>query len=188
MEDVGGRPVHQAREWQQGARRLDKETKTANWHKQNPNKISASLILDPTSGNLTKQLKEACSKFQKTSGIFVTVRERAGVSVRSDSKSEPLREKGCHRVDCLCCSRGKPGMCEKNSVGYRISCESCQGRGKWAHYEGQTSRNVYSRELKHQENLKYEKEDSPLWKHCVLEHQGNKQTFIMKPLRNFNSC
>ena len=69
-------------------------------------------------------------------------------------------------------------MCEKNSVGYRISCESCQGRGKWAHYKGGTSRNVYSTGLEHQENLKYEKEDSSLWKHCVLEHQGNKQTFI----------
>ena len=119
VEDEGGRPVHRAREWQQAGRRLDKETKTANWHKQNPNQIFVPLILDPTSGNLTKQLKEACSQFQKTSGISVTVRERAGESVRSDSKSEPLREKGCHRVDCLCCSRGKPGMCEKNSVGYR---------------------------------------------------------------------
>ena len=146
VEDEGGRPVHRAREWQQAARRLDKETKTANWHKQNPDQIAAPLILNLTSGNLTKQ---------KTSGISVTVRERAGVFVRSDSKSEP-REKGCHRIDCLCCSRGKPGMCEKNSVGYRISSESCQGRGKWAHYKGENSRNGYSRGLEDQENLKYE--------------------------------
>ena len=47
VEDEGGRPVHRAREWQQAARRLDKETKTANWHKQNPDQIAAPLILNP---------------------------------------------------------------------------------------------------------------------------------------------
>ena len=70
VEDEGGRPVHRAREWQQAARRLGMETKTANRHKQNPNQISAPLILEPLSGNLTKQLKEACSQFQKTVGIL----------------------------------------------------------------------------------------------------------------------
>ena len=63
-------------------------------------------------------------------GINVTVRERAGTSIRSDAKSEPLRTKGCDRDDCLVCSSGKPGMCDKNSVIYRITCESCLGAGK----------------------------------------------------------
>jgi hypothetical protein len=178
----------QAREWQKAARRLDKETKPANWHKTDPTQISAPLIVDPTSGKLTAKLKEKCQQFQKTSGMSVKVRERAGLSVRSDAKSEPLRSKGCQRINCLCCSQGKPGNCERNSVGYRISCEGCLGDGRWAHYEGETSRNSFSRGIEHQEDLKSEKEDSPLWKHCLLEHQGVKQVFIMKPLKNFSSC
>ena len=32
-EDEGGRPIHRSRELQKAARRLDKETKPANWHK-----------------------------------------------------------------------------------------------------------------------------------------------------------
>ena len=47
VEDEGGRPVHRAREWQQAARRLDKETSIVNWHKLDPSQISAPLIIDP---------------------------------------------------------------------------------------------------------------------------------------------
>ena len=149
VEDEGGRPVHRAREWQQATRRLEKELKPANWHtsKSDGEQISAPLIVDPTNGNLTKKLKDICSKFKTANGINVTVRKRAGTSIRSDAKSEPLRTKGCDRDDCLVCPSGKPGMCENNSVGYRITCESCLGTGKWLHYEGEIGRNVYSRGL-----------------------------------------
>ena len=142
VEDNGGRPIHRAREWQQSARRLEKELRTANWHKTDKAEISAPLIVDPTAGKLTKKLKETCEKFFKSSGISVTVRERAGLSLKSDAKSEPLRRKGCNRTDCLCCAKGKPGMCETNSVGYRITCEGCQVDGKWAFYEGETGQNA----------------------------------------------
>ena len=37
VEDKGGRPVNRAREWKQAARRLEKETKTAYWHKTSKN-------------------------------------------------------------------------------------------------------------------------------------------------------
>ena len=68
VEDEGGRPIHRAREWQKAARRLDKETKPANWHKTYPNQISSLLIVYPTSGEMTANLKEKCKQFQKTSG------------------------------------------------------------------------------------------------------------------------
>ena len=72
-------------------------------------------------------------------------------------KSEPLRRKGFDRTDCLCCEKGKPGMWETNSVGYRIKCVGCQGAGKWAFYEDDTGQNAYTRGLKHQEDLKKQK-------------------------------
>jgi hypothetical protein len=61
---------------------------------------------------MAKRLKEACSKFNAANGISVTDRERAGTSIRSDAKSEPLRQKGCNRIDRLVCYSGKGGMCE----------------------------------------------------------------------------
>ena len=188
VEDSGGRPVHRAREWQQSTQRLEKEMKGATWHKGEKDEISAPLIIDPLAGNLTNGLKDVCAKFQAASGLRVTVRERAGVSLKHDAKAEPLRNNSCGRHDCLCCSKGKPGKCEQNSVGYRIKCESCQGAGKFVHYEGETGRSTYSRGLEHQKDIRYKDEESPLWKHCLLEHNGVAQSFVMKALGSFKSC
>ena len=68
------------------SRRLERELRPANWHqsKSKPDNLSAPLIVDPTSGTLTRKLKEICGKFKNANGIRVTVRERAGKSVRSD--------------------------------------------------------------------------------------------------------
>ena len=98
MEDKGGRPIHRAREWQQATRRLEKELRAGNWHKGDKKEISAPLIVDPTNGNLTKNLKDTCNKFHQATGIKVTVRERAGSSLKSDAKPEPLRNKSCGRA------------------------------------------------------------------------------------------
>ena len=38
------------------------------------------------------------------------------------------------------------------------------------------------------EDLRAEREDKPLWKHCLLEHNGIHQSFTMKTLKYFNSC
>ena len=116
--------------------------------------ISAPLIIDPTAGALTGALKSACNKYYEATGVQVTVCLRAGFSVGSDAKSEPLRQKSCGRDNCLCCSTGHPGGCETNSVGYRITCESCQGAGSWAQYEGESGRNAFSQGLEHQEDLR----------------------------------
>ena len=73
-------------------------------------------------------------------------------------------------------------------MGYRIQCEGCLGAGKWARYEGEIVQNAYTRGLKHQEDLKNEKEDSALCKHSLLEHGGHKRSFIMKTFGNFSSA
>ena len=74
-------------------------------------------------------------------------------------------------------------------MGNIISCASCHGEERWAHYEGETGRDCFSRGLEHQEDLRSVKEDTtPLWKHGLPEHSEEKEIFIMKPLKNFSSC
>ena len=46
--------------------------------------------------------------------------------------------------------------------------------------KGESGRNAYSRGLEHQRDLQDEKEDSPLWKHCTLQHNNEKVNFSMK--------
>ena len=88
VEGGGGRPVHRAREWQQAARRLERELKHANrlTSKSDREQISALLIVDPTNGNLTNKLEYICSKVNTANGVSFMVRERAGKSIRSDVK------------------------------------------------------------------------------------------------------
>ena len=187
-EDEGGRPVHRARSWQKSARRLEKERKGTTWHKSNPERVSAPLIIDPTAGALTEKMKAVCKDFGATMGMDVKVVERAGKAVKSDAKSEPLRNKSCGRDNCMCCSSGNEGGCETNSIAYKIECQGCLAAGKSAEYEGESARNGFSRGLEHQDSLRKEREDSPLWKHCQLVHNGEKQTFSMSVVGSFQSC
>ena len=187
-EDKGGRPIHRARSWQKSARRLEKERKKTTWHKTSADRVSAPLIIDPTAGELTGKMKAACRDFGVSMGMDVRVIERAGRSVKSDAKSEPLRSKDCGRAKCMCCSTGNPGGCETNSVGYKLVCQGCLMAGRSAEYHGEAARNCYSRGLEHQDGESNEREDSPLWKHCQLVHGGEKQTFSMVVTGSFHSC
>ena len=119
-QEEGVRPVHRAREWQLRARRLEKEGKKETWYKAEGDQISAPLIISPTAGRMTEEIRAVCDKYNKTSAIRIAVRTRAGQPVRGDSKPEPFRRAGCSRNNCLACSNGERGSCEKNSSGYRI--------------------------------------------------------------------
>ena len=188
-EDNRTRPIHRARVLQLRARRLEKESRREAWYKSDSPStlISAPLIISPTAGDLTARLKAVCDKYLKSSDIKVVTRMRAGNPLKRDPKPEPFRRAGCLRDTCLVCREGEPGNCEVNSSGYRIKCIPCLLDGKKAVYEGETGRNPYSRGLEHQDNLRNELEDSPLWKHCTLEHGGEKVKFCMKALRSFKS-
>ena len=70
---------------------------------------------------------------------------------------------------------------------YQISCQECGGRSKKSEYTGETSRTAYLRGREHLEGLAEEKEDNPLWKHCLSDHGGEKVGFRMKVLRGHRS-
>ena len=178
-EDQGIRPVHRSRHWKTKERQREKERKVTNWHKTQRDQVSAPLIIDPTSGSMTSEIKEVCRRFEAVTGMRVAVQERAGDSIKHIAKAEPLRERGCEREDCFPCTTGGEGKCEKNGVGYRIECLSCQRVGLTTLYEGETARNAYTRGLEHEDALRMEDEENALWKHCVVQHQGVKAEFSM---------
>ena len=185
-EDQGIRPIHRPRSWKEEERRRAKEMERTSWHQTKPNQVSAPLIIDPTAGEMTKEMKVACRNFERVTGWRVPVVERAGRSMRSMAKAEPLKEKGCQRPECFPCSTGG-GNCERNGSGYRISCERCRRDGKVTEYEGETGANGFSRGKEQAGGLRMEEEDNALWKHCQLEHGGEKVEFSMKVLGSFQS-
>ena len=80
-EDQGTRPIHRSRHWKARERQKEKDLKVTNWHKTQRNQTSAPLIIDPTSGSMTSEIKEVCRKFEVVTGMRVVVQERAGDSI-----------------------------------------------------------------------------------------------------------
>ena len=64
-------------------------------------------------------------------------------------------------------------------MGYRIECLTCQRAGLSTLYEGETARNAFTRGIEHQNALRLEDEENPLWKHCLVQHGGFKAEFCM---------
>ena len=105
----GVRPIRRAREWQLEARRRAKESKREAWHQAEDGQVSAPLILDPTAGKTDSRNEESLRRFEKANNNRVVTKERAGMAMRQDAKSEPYRKRGCNRGNCLVCKEGKPG-------------------------------------------------------------------------------
>ena len=74
----------------------------------------------------------------------MAVQEKAGDSVKHVAKPEPLRKKSCGRAECFPYTTGR-GKFEKNGAGYKIVCLTCLRDGKCTEYEGETSRNGFTR-------------------------------------------
>ena len=139
---------------------------------------------------MLKKMKTVCTKFEESHGIRVQVCPRAGKSVSTDAKPEPLRKLGCRREDCLPCqSPGRvKGDCEKNPVTYKSTCQTCLLDGRKTTYEGETGRNAFTRGLEHQSGLQSKSENSALWKHCVLEHASQEADFSMEIVQCHSTC
>ena len=130
---------------------------------------------------MSREMKEVCRKFQEVTRWRIPVIERAGRSVRSIAKAEPLKEKGGKRQDCFRCTSGG-GNCERNRSEYRIKCKSCQLAIVVFLYEGETGKNWYTQGKEHQDALKLEKKENALWKHCQIQQNEEKATIAMKVL------
>ena len=143
-EDEGMRPVHRSRDGKRRERKREKEKKLTNWHQNQKGQASATLILGPTAGNMTKEIKDVCKKIEQFTGMSVAVKERSGDAIKHGAKAEPLKNKGCKNPEeCFCCSTGG-GPCRKNGAGYGIRCETCHRAGKLTLYEGETGGNSFT--------------------------------------------
>ncbi len=92
--------------------------------------------------------------------------------------SDPFKEPGCGREDCLVCTTFGQGNCNTESITYRIDC-SVEGCEKDV-YKGETAFNAYTRGREHMGRLAArDLNNSPLWRHCMEQHGGEEQNFWM---------
>ena len=55
-------------------------------------------------------------------------------------------------------------------------------------YDGESGSNCYTRGKQQEDGLRLKDEENPLWKHCLVEHEGRTAEFSMKQTNVFGSC
>ena len=138
--------------------------------------------------HISNRMKETCTQVKEEYNMDIKVCERGGTKVGSLVKSDPLKPSVCGRGDCFPCAEEGGGDCSKSCAAYRMECLECPKNKLSAVYHGETGRNGYSRGLEHFAGLKNKKEDNPLWKHCVLQHNGQQVQFKMVCLKSFKTA
>ena len=84
---------------------------------------------------------------------------------------------GCERDLCFPC-RDTPGKCMRQGGVYKITCLTCTD--KVSVYFGETARTLHDRGLEHPKALNRRSDETPLWEHHQIEHQGQEIAFKMK--------
>jgi hypothetical protein len=191
----GGTPLYRSRSWQRSRRDTEKALKVVTWYKTK-DKITniAPLIMNPTQdGYLKKEADRICQLFRDTHQLGIKVMERGGKKSSADVTSNHKGQKLCTRANCMICKvEGSKGGCRGQGMSYSNTCLSCpHGKGnesESAVYYGETGASNYERGTAHLRDLAKELEDSPLWKHCELIHNGEHVEFQMETTGSFPVC
>ena len=191
-EREGERPLFRPKTFMEEERAMAKLVKAKRWHKAGGEEdilAGAPLIVCPRAGGaVARKMKAVCKQFKEEHKIEVKVYERGGLKVGSLAKSDPLKPAMCGRDNCFPCTSGGGGDCSKSSVGYRLECLKCPETNMSAKYDGESGNNGFTRGLDHQDGLDKKREVNPLWKHCEIQHNGEKVNFKMVCLKSFPSA
>ena len=174
-ETQGIRPVNRAKTWHKVERTEQKERKKKGWYKQGG---FDSVLFIPSTPN--GKLKHMYQTEIRKSGLRIKVVERTGRTLKSQLQtSNPFKQQGgCGRPSCFICTTTKKGNCNRESITYKVECEgeTCT-KNK---YRGESAGNGYNRGIKHMSDLSSRNaSNSPLWRHCLEEHNGELQSFQM---------
>jgi hypothetical protein len=193
--EAEGIPLYRARSWEKERRQMEKDLKICKWYEsRTPIPNIAPLIINPTmDGFLKEEADKICSLFKETHGMGIKIMQRGGRKATAEVASDPKGSKLCQRPNCMICTApDSKGGCRGQGMGYTQTCLRCpNGKGMEKDssvYFGETGRSNYERGVSHLRDLASEKEDTPLWKHCELIHEGEHVEFKMESIGSFPNC
>ena len=177
----GLRPINRPKDWQRDERIEEKQKKKLTWYKQGG--FESVMFVPTTPGaKLRKMYEHAIRK----SGIRIKVVERTGRTLKSQlQRSNPFRQRQCGRSDCFVCTTTTKGNCSTESITYKIECDESNCIDV---YKGETATNGYTRGKEHLQVLTAkDAANSPLRRHCLMEHGGEMQGFRMSITNTFRN-
>ena len=180
-ETNGIRPMHRPKEWKRAERIEEREDKKKTWLKRGG---FDSVLFIPTTPN--GKLKKMYEEIIRRSGIRMKVVERTGRKLRSQLQtSNPFKEPECGREDCFVCRTFGQGNCNAEGITYKIDCSATECQKN--RYKGESSHNAYTRGGEQMTKLANKDPNSPLWRHCMEQHEGEVQTFLMSVTGTFKN-
>ena len=166
----GERPMYRPKGWNIEDREKERTRKKVNWYKKNG---SESVIFVPATPG--SQLQKEYQREVRSQRFKVGVVEKADESLKKMlQRSSPLKERQCRRMDCLVCTTGGKGPCDRQGGTYEIVCNECDSV-----YIGESSRSAYTRGAEHMKLFSKKDERSALWRHCKEKHGGELRDFNM---------
>ena len=104
-------------------------------------------------------------------------------------KSNPTEMPGCDNDNCLPCrtGRGDGGRCQGSGVNYAVECQLCPAGAK-SLYLGESSRNLYSRCIEHEDRYRTGSDKSFMLKHQSKEHHGEAGQYTAKVTASTRDC
>lgn len=144
--------------------RADTVASRRDWYKKDE-KYNSVMFVQPTERS---ELKKKVQQIARKNGVKVKVVEKAGQTVKKVlQRSNPFAKFICGRTDCMVCKFGKQGDCRSRGCGYQLMCKADSRK-----YRGQTGRSIYERFKEEVRDWKNKSENSPLWRHSELYHEG----------------
>ena len=140
-------------------------------------------------GELAAKLRQIANN-EAEAGVKFKVVETGGRSMKREfQRSNPMETAGCDDVNCLPCKtgRGSGGRCLSSGVNYAVECQLCPA-GARSLYLGETSRNLYTRCLEHEEMKRSGSDKSFMLKHQTREHQGEAGQYTAKVTASNRDC
>ena len=162
------------------------QTKANWWKKKGGEKYKSVLFVPPTPGaKLAKLIQAREAQLNSDCENRIKVVEGKGAKLKDFLiRKNPFGTQECQKMLCPLCKKtphSDPGSlhrnrtpCETASVGYSVICLNCRANNILTTYEGETGRLANVRTSEHILDLEKNKKESPLVKHKILHHKGEK--------------
>ena len=187
-DESGTRPIYRPRDWQAGERRRTKERKRNDWSTRGGH--VAPIFVPPTpNGELAKLLRDVAER-EAEAGVWFKVLESGGTAMKSTLQtSNPTATLGCTDPGCIACrhGRGDGGDCTRSNITYEVECQQCPD-GEKSKYTGESSRNLFTRGIEHENNYQNRSHKSFMLKHQERMHQGAAGHYTAKVTGSAKDC
>ena len=179
-------PLNRPTDYQKVERRADKKKKKHSWVTKGG--YTSSIIVPATpDSELAVEMRKVCVNISKMNPkCNFKIVEKGGLTIEKLLMNpNPTENNVCGRPKCIPCNKNpnqKKRICSRSNVLYNYECnekDSCPD----STYDGQSSKNLYTRSLGH--SYKYEKnhKDSFLHLHQEKAHNNEDENFKLSVTR-----